>query len=153
MTRRSRTGFLIYLNLSPIDWVSKKQLTVETSVFGAEFIALKHCHERLRALRYMIRMMGISISGPSFIHGDNMSVIRNTKTPESMLKKKSHSICYHALRKSVVMGECLTEHIPTIENPADICTKVMPGGIKRNSLVEMILYDIEDHYHEVDATA
>ena len=153
LTRRSRTGFLIYLNLSPIDWVSKKQLTVETSVFGAEFVALKHCNERLRALRYKLRMMGIPISGPSFIHGDNMSVICNTQTPESMLKKKSHSICYHAIRESVTMGECLTAHIPTLKNPADICTKVMPGSIKRNSLVEMILYDVEDHYHEVDSSA
>jgi len=39
--------------------------------------------------------MGIAISGPNDIYGDNMSVIHNTQRPESMLKKKSNAICYH----------------------------------------------------------
>jgi hypothetical protein len=29
-----------------IDWVSKKQATIETSVFGAEFVAMKHRFEK-----------------------------------------------------------------------------------------------------------
>ncbi len=41
-TRRSWTGFLIYVNMALINWVSKKQHTIETSVFGAEFVAMKH---------------------------------------------------------------------------------------------------------------
>jgi hypothetical protein len=49
-TRRSRTGFLIYLNMAPIVWFSKKQATIETSVFGAEFVAMKHSMEYLRGL-------------------------------------------------------------------------------------------------------
>jgi hypothetical protein len=34
-TRRSRTEFVIYLNIAPIVWFSKRQPTVESSVFGA----------------------------------------------------------------------------------------------------------------------
>jgi hypothetical protein len=34
-TRRSRTGFVIYLNMAPTVWFSKRQPTVESSVFGA----------------------------------------------------------------------------------------------------------------------
>ena len=41
-TRRSRTGFLIFCNMALINWVSKKQPTIESSVFYAEFVALKH---------------------------------------------------------------------------------------------------------------
>jgi hypothetical protein len=41
-TRRSRTGFVIYLNMSPIVWLSKRQPTVESSVFVAEFFAMKN---------------------------------------------------------------------------------------------------------------
>jgi len=48
MTRRSRTVFLIFCNLAPIIWISKKQSTIETSVFGAEFVAMKHGAETLR---------------------------------------------------------------------------------------------------------
>jgi hypothetical protein len=40
VTRRSRTGYLIYLNMAPIQWFSnKKQVSAETSVFGAVFVA------------------------------------------------------------------------------------------------------------------
>ena len=41
VTRRSRTGFLVFLNNSPIYWMSKNQQSIETSSFGAEFIAIK----------------------------------------------------------------------------------------------------------------
>ena len=85
-----------------------KQATIETSVFGADFVAMKQGMECLRGLRYKLRMMGVAISGPSYIYGDNMSDIHNTQRPKSMLKKKSNSICYHAMREAVAMGECLT---------------------------------------------
>jgi len=142
-TRRSRTGFFIYVNTGLITWLSKKQATVESSVFGAEFVALKHGVEELRGLRYKLRMMGVPILAPSYVYGDNMSVITNTSKPESTLKKKSNSICYHAVREAVAMGECLTAHISTHCNVADLLTKVLTGG-KRRNFVSQILYDIFD---------
>jgi hypothetical protein len=42
-TRRSRTGFIIYL--APIMWFSNREPTVEASVFGAESVAMKNCKE------------------------------------------------------------------------------------------------------------
>ena len=50
-TRRSRTEFMIYMNMSLIIWYSKKQTTIETSVFGAEFVAMKVGVETLHAIR------------------------------------------------------------------------------------------------------
>ena len=40
-TRRSRTRFMVYMNMSLINWNSKKQSTIETSVFGTEFVVMK----------------------------------------------------------------------------------------------------------------
>ena len=86
-TRRSRTGFLIYCNMALIIWLSKRQPTIETSVFGAEFVAMKHGIETLRGLRYKLRMMGVLLTGPTFIYGDNKSQVTNLPTrPESTLK-------------------------------------------------------------------
>jgi hypothetical protein len=144
--RRSRTGFFVFLNMAPIVWYSKRQPTVESSVFGAEFVAMKNGMETVRGLRYKLRMMGVPLSGPTLMYGDNMSVIHNTQRPESTLKKKSNSICYHAIREAVAMGECLTTHIPTDQNPADICTKVLPGGRKRDHLISLVLYDLCDEH-------
>jgi hypothetical protein len=54
LVRRSRTGFFIFLNSALINWCSKKQATIETSVFGAEFVAMKHGMEALRGIRYKL---------------------------------------------------------------------------------------------------
>ena len=60
---RSRSGFSIYLNTALVQWFSKKPSTVETSVFGAEFVAMQQGIDALRGLRHKVRMMGVSISG------------------------------------------------------------------------------------------
>ena len=138
-TQQSQTGYFIFLNSAPIMWLSKKQAMVETSVFGAEFIAIKHGLEALRGLRYKLRMMGVLITGPSYVYGDNMSVVKNSSAPESVLNKKSNSICYHTVREAVAMGEVLISHIDMNKNVADMATKVIPYGIKRSSLMDMVL--------------
>jgi hypothetical protein len=50
VTRRSHTGFIIFINRAPIIWYSKRQNTVESSTFSSEFIALKACIEAITAL-------------------------------------------------------------------------------------------------------
>jgi hypothetical protein len=80
-----------------INWISKKQATIETLVFGAEFVDMKHGIEKLRGLRYKLHMMGIPLTGPSYIYGDNKSQVTNSTRPKSTLKKKFYSICYHAV--------------------------------------------------------
>jgi hypothetical protein len=109
---------------------------------GAEFVAMKNGIETCRGLWYKLRMMGVVLSGPIFVYGDNMSVIHNTQRPESVLKKKSNSICYHAVRDSAAMGASIIGHVPSVENPADICTKVVPGGQKQNHLIRLLLRDL-----------
>ena len=67
------------------------------------------------------------ILGTSLIYGDNMSVIQNTQHPESTLKNKSNYICYCAIREYMAMKESLTGHVPSVDNLAEICTKVALG--------------------------
>ena len=133
------------MNSVLVNWQSKKQPTIETSVFGAEFIAMKNGIESVRGLRYKLRMMGIAISGPTYVYRDNMSIIYNTQQPNLTLKKKLNQICYHFVRELVASGKSLTTHIPTAENPADLATKLIPGGQKRNQLVGMLLHDLVDY--------
>ena len=131
VTRRSRTGMLIYLNSSLIHWSSRKQTSVESSSFGSEFIAMKQCCEYLRGLRYKLRMFGIPVEGPSFIYGDNQSVLANTSVPDSQLKKKSQSIAYHFVREGVARDEWRTAYVNTHANSSDLLTKCLPNEEKR----------------------
>ena len=141
ITRRSRTGFIVFLNKSPIYWMSKKQNSVETSSFGSEFMAMKHCCEYVRGLRIKLRLMGIPCEEPTFIFGDNQSVLCNTAQPDSTLKKKSNSIAYHFVREGVARDEWRTSYVNTNENPADLFTKMLVVG-KREHFVRMLLHHI-----------
>lgn len=142
VTRKSRTGFLVWVNSALIYFWSKKQASVETSSFGAEFIAMKQCCEYLRGLRYKLRMMGIPVNGPCYIQGDNQSVLANTTDPGSTLKKKSQSIAYHFVREGVAKDEWRTSYVNTHDNEADLLTKLLPFGEKRRRFVMNLLHHI-----------
>ena len=87
--------------------------------------------------------MGVPLTGPTYVYGDNMSVIYNTSQPESTLKKKSNSICYHAVREAVASVECLTTHCKTGDNYSGIMTKALYEHKKQDN-VSCILDDIWD---------
>ena len=143
LTRRSRTGFVVYLNNSPIYWSSKRQSSIQTSSFGSEFIAMKEGCEYVRGLRYKLRMMGIACDYPTYIYGDNKSVLVNSSVPTSTLKKKSCSIAYHFVREGVASDEWRIAYIPTDLNVADMLTKPLPSGEKRSKFVKMLLHHVE----------
>lgn len=94
-------------------------------MLGAEFVTMKNGMETTCSLRYKWCMMGVPLDDPTFIYGDNMSVIHDTQQPESVLKKKSNAICCHAVLESAAMGESIAAHVPTTLNPAELCTKVL----------------------------
>jgi hypothetical protein len=102
----SQTEVLIFCNNALIHWISMRQPTVETSVFGTEFVTMTYGMEKLGALRYKLRMMGVCVDTPSYIYGDNQAVVTNTQRPESQLGKKNNSICYERVcRYGRVLGD------------------------------------------------
>ena len=109
-----RMGYIIYVQMDLVDWLSKKRATVEKAVFGSDFFAMTNGVETLRRLRYKLRMTGVPIDGTTYIFGENMSVIFNTSRTESQSKKKLNISCYHAVREAVAMEKFITTHIPTL---------------------------------------
>jgi hypothetical protein len=129
-TRRSHTGYVIFLNRAPVLWYSKRQATVEASTFSSEFIALKTCIEAITALRYKLRMFGIPIAdedeiNPAHIFCDNETVTKNSTLVESTLNKKHSSIAYHYVRWNVAAGIASIAWIPSGENLSDPFTKIL----------------------------
>jgi hypothetical protein len=96
---------------------------------------MKNGIETCHGLHKKLRMRGVTLSGPTYVYGDNMDVVHNTHRPESVLKKKSNSVCYRVVRNYDAMGESIIGHVPSIDNPADICTNIVPGGQKWNHLI------------------
>ena len=141
VTRRSHTGILVFVQNSPILWVSRRQNTVESSTFGSEFVALRNAKDVIVALRYKLRMFGIPLEGPAQVYCDNQGVVKNTSIPESVLSKKHNAINYHAVREAAAAGVLQVHKEDTATNLADLFTKVLPVD-RRRELMGSILYNL-----------
>ena len=126
VTCRSQTGILIFLNRAPIILYSKRQNTVETSMFGSEYIAMKTAVEQIESLRYKLRMFSVPLEGPTNVFCDNEAVFKNVSQPDSTLKKKHMSICYHRCREAVACWTIRVAKEGTLTNLSDLFTTLQP---------------------------
>ena len=135
VTRKSHTGYIIFMNRAPILWYSKRQQTVETSAFSSEMLALKVCVEAIQGLRYKLRMFGVPLpkGEPSYVLCDNESAVKNASRVESVLNKKHSSVAYNYVRWGTAAGIIRVAWIRSEENLADPLTKRLPS-IKRELL-------------------
>jgi hypothetical protein len=126
VTGRSMTGILHMVNQTPIDWFSKRQLTVATATYGSEFIAACIATDQIIDLCYTLRMMGILIAGPSIMFGDNESVIKSSCIPHSTMTKRHNALAYHRVREAIASKILCFIHIEGRHNPSDVMTKFLP---------------------------
>ena len=68
LTGRSITGMIRFGGRTPTYYVAKRQSSVKTPTFGAEFVALKKAVEEAITLRYYLRSMGVKVTKPSIIY-------------------------------------------------------------------------------------
>ena len=71
-------------------------------------------------------MMGIPVDEPTFVYGNNQSVLANTTMPGSTLKNKTQSIAFHHVREGTARDKWRTEYVNTHENVANMLTKPLP---------------------------
>ena len=95
--------------------------------------------EHIEALRYKLRMFGIPVEGPTSVFCDNESVFKNTTIPESTLKKKHTSICYHRAREAVAAKTMRVAKEGTLTNLSDLFTKPLPEK-RRDHLLNRFTY-------------
>lgn len=126
MTRRSMTGLIIFVGRTPVFYFAKRQGAIETSTYGAEFMAMKTAVEEVMSVRYMLRCLGVRVTKPSKILGDNRSVILNSTISSSLLKKKHVAIAYHKTREATAAGIVHPLKTKGDWNFADVCTKAQP---------------------------
>ena len=116
------------LNNTPIQWVSKRQLTAETSTYGSELIATRIAIDMNIEMRYKLRMLGIPVENPGLLLDYNMSVVLNTKIPSSPLKKKHLACAYHRICEAITGGIVEYANVSSKENMADIFTTPLTKG-------------------------
>ncbi len=79
--------------------------------------------EETIAVRYMLRCLGVKVTHPTYMFGDNLGVVQNATMKDSLLKKKHVAIAYHKVRESAAAGIVHPMKIHTSDNYADLLTK------------------------------
>ena len=122
-TRKSTSGYVIFLDKGPICWKSKMQAIVALSSCEAEYIALVECIKEILWLLQHFRILGIKLESPVVIGIDNQAAIALAKNPVLHEKSKHIDTRHHFIRQAVQEGLIRLQYINTGDNIADILTK------------------------------
>ena len=125
-SRKSTTGFLVYLGSSLISWQSKKQSTVSRSSSEAEYRALASTACELQWLTYILQDIGVAFIQPATLYCDNQSAIQIATNPVFHERTKHIEIDCHIIRHKVTAGLVKLLSVSSSMQLADIFTKALP---------------------------
>jgi hypothetical protein len=132
VTRRSISGLIVFVGSTPVIWSIKRQGCI------AKFIAMRYAVEEAISIRYMLRCLGVSVTAPKNLYGDNFGVIQSAEIPDSELKKKHIAILYHYVREAIAARIVNAIWIRSAENFANICTKALGSIIFLDLVMEVM---------------
>ncbi len=124
--RRSRTGFVVLLNNSPVVWVSKLQISISLSSTESEYVALSMCAKDVIWARNLLEQIGFMQKNPTTIYEDNGSCIKIAESRKNHPGVKHITIRYHFIRYQIEAGLIKLQQKSTLEMLADTLTKELP---------------------------
>ncbi|XP_048623391.1 uncharacterized mitochondrial protein AtMg00810-like [Brassica napus] len=110
-TRRSITGFCVYLGSSLISWKSKKQAVVNRSSTEAEYRSLALATCELIWLQQLLRDLHVSVTGPAKLYCDIKSALHIANNPVFHKRTKHIEIDCHTVRDQLKAGKLKTFHV------------------------------------------
>ncbi|KAJ0824197.1 putative RNA-directed DNA polymerase [Helianthus annuus] len=122
-TRKSVTGYCVYLGSSLVSWKSKKQSTVSRSTGEAEYRAMCSATSEIMWLLNLLREVGVKCGLPVKLYCDSKAAISIAANPVFHEKTKHFEVDLHFLREKVSSGVIATVKVDSESQPADGFTK------------------------------
>jgi hypothetical protein len=127
-TKQSVSGFVVYLNGTPLLWGSLKQTIVVDSSCSAEYVAASIACKQLLHAENMIGFLGFCCPKPYRQYTDSMACLHIATNPAKLGNVRHLQIRYHLVRCYVTLGDiemvyCVTEHMV-----ADLFTKIVTAA-------------------------
>jgi hypothetical protein len=127
-SKDSISGFVIFVNGTPVMWGSMRQTAIADSTCAAEFVAASVCCKQLVHVENIFGFLGFVCPKPYTVYTDSQASQSISMNSQKMGKIRHIAIRYHLVRGMASAGDIVLIYCVTEDMVADIFTKIMSGA-------------------------
>lgn len=129
VTRRSTSGYCVFLGDNLLSWSAKRQVTLSRSSAEAEYRGVANVVAETAWIRNLLRELHTPLFTATLVYCDNVSVVYMSANPVQHHRTKHMEIDIHFVRDFVASGQVCVLHVPSRFQYADIFTKGLPAAL------------------------